>query len=137
MKINRTVASAFCILAGLCDGSTGIMLVLAPVFTLKLMGIAAIPAEPVYMQFIGAFVASVGFSYLFPFIAFRGERRDPALHGMLVTTTIIRLFIGTFTSVAIARGTLSSSWLTVPLSDFTIAAVQLFILKQKVFATHA
>lgn len=134
MKIPRPWASAFCILAGLCDGSTGVMLVAAPLATLRLMGIEALPSEPVYMRFIGAFVASVGCAYLFPFLFLRGPARDRCIEGMLTTTTIIRLCIATFTGTAIARGALAASWITVPLSDLAIAAFQLLLLKQRTFA---
>lgn len=136
MKIPRAWASAFCWLAGLCDFSTGVMLVAAPDFTLRLMGIETLPVEPVFTRFIGAFVASVGFSYLFPFLCLRGVTRERCVEGMLVTTTIIRLFIAAFTGTAIARGWLAASWMTVPLSDLMIAAVQLVLLNQRVFA-HA
>lgn len=133
MKIPRTVAVPFCWLAGLCDFSTGVMLVAAPLFTLRLMNIDAMPAEPVYMRFIGAFVASAGFCYLVPFLFLRGAMRDRCVEGMLVTTMVIRLFIATFTGIAIARGALAASWITVPLSDLTLASIQFVLLKQRVF----
>ena len=134
MTIPKKWAYLFCILAGLCDGSTGPLLVFAPVFTLKLMGVAVIPEDPAFIRFIGAFVGAVGFTYLFPFLFARGEARDRLLTGVLTSATIIRISIASFTTVAIATGLLDKTWISVPLSDAFLAACQIVLLKKKVFS---
>ena len=134
MTIPKKWANLFCILAGLCDGSTGPMLVFAPVFTLKLMGVAVIPEDTTFIRFIGAFVGAVGFSYLFPFLFTRGEARDRLLTGVLTSATIIRISIASFTTFAIAAGLLDRTWISVPLSDAFLATCQIVLLRKKVFA---
>jgi len=126
-------ASVYCVLAGLCDGITGLLLWVAPAATLKLMGVATTPTEPVYMQWIGAFVFSIGTSYLLPFL-----RRDPvararALAGMLAVTTWVRVIIAVFSTVSITTGSLDGSWWSVPMTDVTFAVIQLYLLRAGAF----
>ncbi len=136
MKIKKSWAYIFCALAGACDATTGLLLVIAPLFTLRLMGIHAVPAEPVFTQYLGAFVGAVGCSYLFPFLLPKGPARDRATEGILTMATIIRIFIATFTAITIARGGLEHAWLSVTGTDATFAIIQIIILKSKVLRSE-
>lgn len=129
MKIQKSWAYIFCALAGACDATTGLLIMIAPLFTLRLMRIGTIPAEPVYTQFIGAFVCSVGCSYLFPFLLPAGRTRDSRAEGILTALTIVRIFIAVFTTTAIIRGTLDTAWISVPATDATLAIIQIVILR--------
>ena len=131
-KIDR-IATVYALLAGACDGLTGLMLLAAPVFTLKLMGIATVPTEPVYMQWIGAFVFSVGSSYFLPFLSSTPTTRRRRAIGVLEFTAYIRLVIATFTAIAILRGLLDPAWIAVTLTDLILASVQITLLKLGAF----
>lgn len=119
-------------LAGLMDATTGALLLAAPNWTLRLMGITTLPLEPLYQQWIGAFVCSVGCSYLFPFLLPAGPERDRRSLGILTMATIVRIFIAVFSGVAIARGDLEPAWISVTLTDGTLAGLQLIILRRKI-----
>jgi len=126
-------AYVFSIMAGACDAATGILLLAAPIFTLKLMGISTLPSEPVYMQWIGAFVFSVGVSYFIPFLSRDIDTRRRRATGIFEFTSFIRLVIATFTGVSIFRGTLDASWIAVTFTDLFLAAAQIMMLKLGVF----
>ncbi|MCB0346581.1 MAG: hypothetical protein KDD66_15790, partial [Bdellovibrionales bacterium] len=81
-------------LVGLCDASTGLLLMAAPEFTLMLMGISEIPDELVYLRFIGAFVFSVGAAYWLPFLHQESISQFVA-HSKVVwmLTSIVRLVV--------------------------------------------
>lgn len=131
-KLDR-IAVLYTLLAGACDGLTGILLLAAPVFTLNWMGIGALPSEPVYMQWIGAFVFSVGASYFLPALPSNPETRRRRFLGVLEITTGIRLVIAAFTGFALLQGTLDPAWITVTLTDLTLAAIQITLLKLGAF----
>jgi len=133
MKKSEMIGTWYVILAGCCDGLTGIMLMVMPVSTLVMMGVASPVVEPVYMRWIGAFVYSVGFSYFIPFLSCTPEARRRRSISVLETTLWIRIVIATFTTVSIIRGELDITWMAVPLSDITLATIQVVLLKLGVF----
>ena len=132
MPIRISWVYVMMLLAGLMDLTTGALLMAAPLWTLKLMGIATMPAEPLFQQWIGAFVCSVGCSYLFPFLLPAGPERNRRSIGILTMATIVRIFIAGFSGVAIATGALESAWLSVTFTDATLALLQIVVLRQKV-----
>ena len=119
----------FLLLAGMADASTGVMLLLAPAWTLKLMMVSDLPADTAYIRFIGAFVFSFGTSYLRPFLHPHGPARVEAVVNVLAMTSWVRVCISTFSAVAILTGVLHSSWISVPLFDATLAVAQLLMLR--------
>jgi len=133
MKKINVVASIYAVLAGACDGLTGIMLMVSPVFTLNLMGIESVPSEPVYMSWIGAFVFSVGCSYFIPFLSHVPENKNRRMVGVFEFTAWIRIVIAIFSGFSIARGHLDQAWMTVTLTDISLAAIQLILLKYGAF----
>ena len=132
MKNAKTWVYVMMFLAGLMDATTGFLLLAAPNWTLRLMGITTLPLEPLYQQWIGAFVCSVGCSYLFPFLLRAGPDRDRRSAGILTMATIVRLFIAFFSGVAIARGALEPAWISVTLTDGTLATLQIITLRKKI-----
>ena len=91
-----------------------------------------LPQEPLFQQWIGAFVCSVGCSYLFPFFLPAGAARNQRAVGILTMATIVRIFIAAFSGFAIATGALETAWLSVTFTDATLAVLQLVILRKKV-----
>jgi len=116
--------------AGGLDLGTGLGLVVAPAFVLGLMGAVTPGAEAlVYLRWIGAFVAAVGFSYLWAL-----GRRDVALLRHTLELTIwFRLAAGLYSAWAIATGRLPVAWASVPATDFALAAAQAWLLRRGVF----
>lgn len=130
MKLRPRATTLYCLLAGACDGLTGLMLLAAPLFTLQMMRISPLPAEPIYMRWIGAFVFSVGSSYGLPFIARDSQTRHRRLISMLEMTAWIRVCIGLFVAVGVATQQLAPGWITVAITDGALAAAQFGMLKR-------
>ncbi len=116
--------------AGGLDFCTGLGLVFVPTVLLKLLGAAPLGSEAlVYLRWIGAFVAAVGFSYLWSL-----WRRDIALLRAALELTIwFRLAAGTYSAWVIATGLLPLSWASVPVADFALATAQIWLLRRGVF----
>lgn len=131
MKNKKNLVYLLMLLAGLMDASTGALLMAAPLWTLKLMGITVMPVEPIFQRWIGAFVCSVGCSYLLPFFLKVGAERDQRIVGILSMATIVRMFISTFSGVAIATGSIEKAWISVTFTDATLAALQFIILRRR------
>ena len=132
MKNMKRWVYGMMLLAGLMDATTGALLLAAPMWTLNLMGITILPLEPLFQRWIGAFVCSVGCSYLFPFLLRSGPERDHRTAGILTMATIVRIFIAAFSGVAIATGALEPAWLSVTFTDATLAILQLIVLRKKI-----
>lgn len=123
----------FCLLAGACDALTGFLLLVAPAWTLHVMRIPEIPADLVWMRWIGAFVFSVGAAYWIPF-----RSRDPRdFTAMLAITAWIRLVIGVFVAGSVATAALPRAWLTVSAVDLALAAIQWVLLRTGAFRRAA
>lgn len=116
---------AFSILVGLGDALTGMLLIAVPSLTLKLMGIARVPEEPVFLQFVGAFVFSVGTAYLVGTLLSLKNSRWSDLKTTWILTAWVRINIFLFLAVAIMAGHLELTWASVPLYDLNIAMIQL------------
>lgn len=120
------------LLAGGLDLATGLGLVAVPAFVLARMGAPAPGAEAlVFLRWVGAFVAAVGFCYLWAL-----ARRDVArLRFTLELTIWFRLAAGLFSGWAIASGRLPVVWSSVPATDLALAAAQAWLLGRGIFST--
>ncbi len=122
--------TAFAVGVGLCDSATGAALIAAPLWTLARMGIDPLPAEPVFLRWIGAFVLAIGLAYLYPFLL-RGAdagRRRARLATVFEVTAIARGLVALTAGGAIAAGALPLAWLGVPLFDAAVASAQVVLL---------
>lgn len=125
MKRSWLVRFVFC--AGALDFFTGLALVAAPAPTLALMGTLPVGAEAeVFLRWVGAFVASVGASYL---LAWR-KNTDEALRNVLSATIPFRLAAGFYSAWALCTGRLSPEWASVPATDLLLVAFQAWVLKR-------
>jgi hypothetical protein len=117
--------------AGALDFITGLGLVFFPSALLTLMRVP-VPSDEalVFLRFVGAFVAAVGASYLWAWL----QRRAHHLRAVFTFTIFFRLAAGGFSAVAIARGWLSPAWISVPLTDLSLVAVQLWLLRQPIWS---
>ncbi|MBK1883058.1 hypothetical protein JIN85_11570 [Luteolibacter pohnpeiensis] len=109
---------------GAMDASTGLLLVTAPVVTLKWMGIPPLDqAAWVFLSWIGVFVAAVGLSYGW---VFRGEREGETVWFF---TGLVRLLVAVFLVVKILGGALPMAWITVAITDAVVGAGQWFFVR--------
>lgn len=109
--------------AGLCDTSTGLLLLLAPAWTLHLMGITLIPVPAVFASFIGVFVMAVGVTYLWT--ATQWTTQDAlGRRTQWLITALIRTLVSLFVLGQIVAGRMEPAWMTVAISDGVLAAVQ-------------
>ena len=126
MKMGRTLPwlLVYQYLAGLGDTATGILLILAPGWTLTLMGIHTLPHPVAYGSFVGVFVLGVGLSYL----SITRLPRDAAHAARWQTvwglTALIRSLVALWLTVEILTGRMEPAWVTVALSDAAMALVQ-------------
>jgi hypothetical protein len=115
---------AYQILTGLSDSLTGILLVFAPALTLHLMQVKAPADSLVYISYIGAFVLSTGIACLYGTSLITPTRISEKLEAVWLLTAITRGLVAFFVASSILRGTLSSAWLSVALSDGFLAILQ-------------
>jgi hypothetical protein len=128
MSVPRRIA-AFAIFVGLCDASTGVALIVAPLRTLGWLGIAAPLSQAVFVQWIGAFVLAVGLSYLYPFApGANPARRAERLRSGFEITAIVRGAVALVTGAALLAGELEPDWLGVPVFDGVVALLQVAML---------
>jgi hypothetical protein len=120
-------AQRLALVAGLLDFGTGLGLVFFPTVILPIMRLQ-VPSDDalVFLRFVGAFVGAVGTSYLWALLRGGGVR----LSGVLEFTLFFRLAAGTFSSIAIARGWLAPGWMSVPVTDFALVGIQLWLLSK-------
>jgi hypothetical protein len=116
----RTWILLYQLAAGLCDTSTGALLIAAPQWTFRLMGLHIVPDPVAFVRFIGVFVMGVGLSYLWPLL--RLPMRE--WRGQWSTTAIIRSGVALLLAWQVATGGLERGWLTVAATDAFLASVQ-------------
>jgi hypothetical protein len=125
------------LLAGAMDTTTGLLLVIEPALVLRLLGLE--PASPIFLRWLGVFVAQVGLAYLYPWwrhlLPTAAPRPSSAVLWPVIfeLTAMARLAVATFLTWALVSGALPTPWLTVLLSDATLAAVQLIWLRRSTF----
>jgi hypothetical protein len=111
--------------AGLCDAATGLLLVFAPAFTLRLMHVTTAPQPIDFIGYIGAFVLSVGLSYLW--IAVRSPLSAQTCLAWITQwqiTALIRSIVALFLIAETAAHRLEPAWVLVALTDGSLAVVQ-------------
>jgi hypothetical protein len=112
-------------LAGLCDATTGVLLIAAPVRTLGMMGLAVIPQPVAFVRFIGVFVLSVGLTYLWAAILWpRTPHANIGWCTQWKITALIRTLVALFVLWQITAGAIESRWISVAVSDGVFALIQ-------------
>ncbi len=125
--LRRKLAALYTALAGGMDAVTGPWLVVAPASALAAMG--ADPEDDVFISFVGAFVAAVGWSYLWALWRW-WKRGDVAfLQSVWRVTILFRLAAGSFCAVQLVTRELDLGWLSVPVTDFLLAGIQIWLLR--------
>lgn len=117
----------FCLLG---DGATGLMLIVNPLFTLEMMGVSQVPADPVFIRYIGVFVLCTGIFYAVPRCFADEQQRRASWKTVFTGTCILRVMVAGFVSCAWMLGTLDSGWMSVPVYDVSAALVQIIVLRR-------
>ncbi len=118
----RTLLLAYMVLAGLADTSTGLLLVVVPRFTLRLMHIQTPPQPIEFAGYLGVFVLAVGLSYLWAASCWTlAEWRV-----QWWITALTRTLVAGFLLVEVAGGRMEPAWITVAAADGAMAALQWF-----------
>jgi hypothetical protein len=120
---------AYALLAGAGDAVTGLLLLAAPALTLRLMLIPDLPAEPIFLRWVGAFVLATGLYYFLPWLQREPARRTAELAVVLRLTCVVRGIVALFTLSAVLTGALSWHWLSVTGCDAVTAVLQLIMLR--------
>lgn len=119
-----------CLVVGSTDVVVGLLLMVFPAFTLKLMWVPpVVPDALVFIRFIGAFVFGVGciyFSALLSVLFAIG--RDRSIRSIVLATAWMRLVICFFTMLALLSGQLEAAWISVPLFDGLLGSSQIWLV---------
>ncbi len=112
-------------IAGLCDIGTGLLLIVAPASTLRLMGLSIVPQPVVFVGYIGVFVLSVGLTYLWA-AAFwpLTSHAHIGWSTQWKITALVRTLVAVFVVVQIASSALEIRWISVAVSDGAFAIIQ-------------
>lgn len=112
------------LVAGFSDASTGALLIAAPLFTLRMMGLAVPSDATPFLSFIGAFVFAVGLAYLYGALLVRRASGVPRLEAVWVMTAMIRSSVAIFVLAAVFNRSLAPGWLTIAVFDGICALIQ-------------
>lgn len=111
-------------LAGLMDVMTGLLLMVAPEWTLRLMRVQHLPTSLEMVSFVGVFVMGVGAGYLCTLRIPRTEA-DAACWGTVwLLSGISRSLVVLFLGWQLALGTLEPAWAGVLVTDLALASIQ-------------
>jgi hypothetical protein len=124
------------LIAGISDTSTGVLLIAAPVFTVRMMGVSVPYDATPFLSFIGAFVLAVGLSYLYGALLIRRTGGVPRLEAVWLLTAIIRSSVAIFVLGAVMSRMLSPGWLTIAVFDGICVVIQARGLRRG-WLTHA
>ena len=93
------------------------LLLTAPIFTTRMMGLSVPHDATPFLSFIGAFVLAVGLSYLYGALLVRRTSGVPRLEAVWLLTAIIRSSVAIFVLAAVLNGTLATGWLFIAIFD--------------------
>jgi len=128
--MKRRILLGYQLLTGLSDGATGILLIVAPSFTLNLMGIQVPSQSLPFVSFTGVFVLSVGLACLYGAHLVRGRIDVARLEVVWLLTAVSRGLVALFVASRILSGALAPAWVSVAVSDGSFALVQMLGLYQ-------
>lgn len=111
-------------LAGLSDTATGWLLLIAPQWTLTLLGIRKLPQPIEFASFVGVFVLGVGLAYLYAMRIPMNAANAPRWQTVWVLTALTRTLVAAFLVAQIAHGGMEFAWFTVAVTDGAMALVQ-------------
>lgn len=128
--MNRPVLIGYQVLISLSDTLTGALLIIAPEFALRIMGLHVAADALPFLSFIGAFVLSVGLACFYGVLV-TVRRGSPCKVGVVwLLTAITRASVTIFIAAQILAHTLEAGWLTVAISDGACVLIQAIGLRR-------
>jgi hypothetical protein len=115
---------AYQLIAGVSDTFTGVLLLAAPIFTTRLMGLSVPYDATPFLSFIGSFVLAVGLSYLYGALLVRRSSGVQRLETVWLLTAIIRSSVAIFVLAAVLNGTLAPGWISIAIFDGICVFIQ-------------
>jgi hypothetical protein len=115
---------AYQLITGVSDTSTGALLIAAPVFTVRMMGLSVPHEAAPFLSFVGAFVFAVGLSCFYGALLVYRIGCVPRLEAVWLLTAIIRSSVAIFVLAAVLGGTLAPGWLSIAIFDGICALIQ-------------
>ena len=112
------------LVTGVSDASTGVLLIAAPVFTIRMMGLSVPYDAAPFLSFIGAFILAVGLSCLYGALLVQRVGRVQRLEAVWLLTAITRSSVAIFVLTAVLAGTLTPGWLTIAIFDGICVLIQ-------------
>jgi hypothetical protein len=122
--MKRQVLLTYQLLTGLSDSITGVLLIVSPALTLRLMGLQADNTALPFLSYIGTFVLSVGIACLYGALLATRPGGSQKLEVVWLLTAITRALVAVFVAASIYAGALETGWSTVAISDGSFALVQ-------------
>jgi hypothetical protein len=127
----RAIARLFALCAGVGDVVTGVLLLLAPAATLRLMRATWPGPDAVGLRFVGAFVLGIGLVHVAGLaLAPRGGAR---LRHFMEASALVRACVAGFVAGAIVLHALPAAWASVALTDTTFAIAQVALARRGAF----
>lgn len=128
--MTRPALLAYQWVTGLSDTATGTLLYLAPVLTLRLLGLRVDGDPGPWISYIGAFVLAIGLSCLYG--AYLVVQRAPAerLEVVWLLTAFTRSAVAIYLFKAVLIADLEPSWLSVAAFDGACVVVQAIGLRR-------
>ncbi len=121
--MKRKLLYAYQWITGISDTATGVLLWLAPAFTLRIMGLHPAPDSVPYVSYIGAFVLSVGFACLYGVRLLRHCALDK-LAIVWLLTAFTRAAVALYLLNAALSGKMELGWLSVAAFDGACVIIQ-------------
>jgi hypothetical protein len=135
--MNRPILVGYQLLIGLSDSITGALLIIAPEFTLRLMGLHASGDALPFISFIGAFVLSVGLACLYGAWVVARRKSPFKVEVVWLLTAITRASVAIFIVNQILAHSLEAGWLTVAATDGACVLIQAIGLRKGWLANAA
>jgi hypothetical protein len=122
--MRRSVLLGYQWLTGVSDTATGVLLYVAPLFTLQLMGIRAVEDAGPYLSYIGAFVLAVGLSGLYGAYVVACRGRPERLEMVWLLTSFSRAAVAIYVAKSVLTGSLEPAWISVAAFDGLCVLIQ-------------
>ncbi|MDR3671197.1 MAG: hypothetical protein P4L36_10145 [Holophaga sp.] len=122
--MRRSLLFGYQVVVGLCDSATGMLLMVAPHWTLRRMGLRMAADAPPLLAIIGALVFGVGLCCLHGAWLAYDDDRAARLDLVWLLTGILRASVAVLVCIQILSGALEPGWLTVALFDGACALLQ-------------
>jgi hypothetical protein len=129
--MKHSVLLGYQTVAGLSDTVTGAMLCVAPQLTLRLMGLHSSADTMPFVSYIGAFVFSVGLSYVYGawLIAVRAPAERMEIVWLL--TAFTRSAVAVYVLKGVLAGDLEFGWIAVAAFDAACVVIQAVGLRKR------